>query len=123
MPKYQKESKVEISRVEFFCLDKKVGEVLRLLTGIALEVPKVTPVTNAVPTKNGLKQQHGSTMEAFVKYLKKKKLQEVTAVNGKELMKELGMRERNYSNLFRHAAEQGILRKRGSGLKTRWMVA
>jgi hypothetical protein len=113
---------MEISRVEFFCLDKKVGEVLRLLAGVALDVPKVTPVVNAKKGRNGLEQEHGSTMEAFVKYIKRNKLKEVTAAQGRELMRELGMRERNYSNLFRHALESGILRRRGSGMKTRWIV-
>ena len=114
---------MEISRVVFFCPDKKVGEVLRALAGIALDTPEVTPVTNAIKTKNGLRQEHGSTMEAFVKYIKKNKLKEVTAAQGRELMRELGIRERNYSNLFRHALDNGVLRRRGSGMKTRWMVA
>lgn len=114
---------MDISRVVFFCPDKKVGEVLRALAGIALETPEVTPVTNAVKTKNGLQQEYGSTIEAFIKYVKKKKLKEVTAADGKKLMRELGLRERNYSNLFRHAADKGILRRRGTGMKTRWLVA
>jgi hypothetical protein len=114
---------MEISRVEFFCPDKKVGEALRALAGIALQTPEVTPVTNAVKTKNGLRQEHSSTMEAFVKYIKKNRLKEITAGQGREFMRELGQREKNYSNTFRNAAEQGILRRRGSGMKTRWIVA
>jgi len=114
---------MEISRVVFFCPDRKVGEVLRALTGIAIGTPEVIPVTNAKRTRNGLAQQHASSLEAFVQYLKKRKLKEVTPADGKDFMRGLGQREKNYSNAFRHAADAGILRKRGSGMKTRWMVA
>jgi len=113
----------DVSRVVFYCLDKKVGEVLRALTGIAIGTPEVTPVTNVKKTRNGLAQEHGSTLEAFAKYLKSHKLREVTAAQGKEFMRGLGQREKNYSNTFRDAAEKGILRRRGTGMKTRWMVA
>jgi hypothetical protein len=58
---------MDISRVEFFCKDGKVGEVLRLLAGIALEVPKVTPVVNAKKGKNGLEEQtSGKASDMFV---------------------------------------------------------
>jgi hypothetical protein len=97
--------------------------VLRALTGIALQTPEVTPVTNAKVTRNGMAQEHGSTMEAFVKYIKKRKLREVTAADGKAVMQELGLREKNYTNMFRDAVEKGILRRRGTGMKTRWMVS
>ncbi len=114
---------MDISRVEFFCKDGKVGEVLRLLAGIALETPKVTPVVNAKRKGNHLEQvTHGSTVEMFRAWLGQNKVTEVNSNIGREYCKSVGKRPESYNYLFAAARDEGLLRKTGKGTHSKWKV-
>jgi hypothetical protein len=114
---------MDISRVEFFCPDKKVGEVLRLLTGIALDIPKVTPVANARKGRNGLEQQtNGDAVEMFAQYIKKHRLTEVNSDIGREFCKSIGRSSEGYNNLFSQAKKRGLLRRVGKTYGAKWRV-
>jgi hypothetical protein len=115
---------MDISRVEFFCDDRKVGSVLRLLAGIALEVPQVTPVTNAVKRGKKLQQEtSGDPLGLFREYIKKNKITVVTSSIGREFYKSIGKGgTHSYNYLFAKAREAGLLRKVGKGINTQWKV-
>jgi hypothetical protein len=115
---------MEISRIVFFCPDKKVGEVLRILAGIALQTPEVTPVTNAKVKRNGLVEdvRGGEAIDLFRKWIQERKLSEVNAPLGKEFCRTIGRAEGGYNNLFLAARKHGLLRKTGKGMKTVWKV-
>ena len=114
---------MDVARVVFYCDDRKVGAVLRTLTGVAIGTPEVTPVTNAKVGRNGLQQATtGEALEMLKGYIKKRKLTEVNAAVGKEFQKSIGRREGGYNYLFDAARKEGVLRKVGKGMHTKWRV-
>lgn len=115
---------MEISRVELFCDDRKVGIVLRLLAGIALETPKVTPVINAKKKNNQLVEKipRGDDIAMFAAYLKQHKLTEVNSTIGREYCHSIGKPPERYNYLFDKARRAGLLRKTGKGTHSKWVV-
>lgn len=68
-------------RLECFVDDKKLGDALRALVGIAVQPPTVQPVTNAKKGRNGHLQQesNGKLLDLFMLHLDKEKPGEINA--------------------------------------------
>jgi len=113
----------QISRIELFCDDRKVGEVLRLVAGVAIGQPSVQPVVNAENKDGQLKaESSGDKIALFRKWLAKKKLAEVNSDLGREFCKSVGSDPESYNYLFGKARDLGLLRKVGKGTHSRWKV-
>jgi hypothetical protein len=84
-----------------FVDDKKLGDALRAVTGLATQVETPQPVVNAVKAKNGklLAAGNGSLTEAFLAHLNKTKRPggQVTAKEMKEFVMKHGGAESSYS--------------------------
>jgi|SRR6516164_4732151 hypothetical protein len=114
---------MDVSRVLFYCDDRKVGQILRLLAGVALQTPEVTPVVNAKPKNGKLEQSsNGNMLDMFAIFLKKKKLTEITPEIGREFCTSIGRSADSYGYLFKHARNAGLLRKLGKGSGSKWRV-
>jgi len=78
-------------RVELFVDDKKLGDVLRLVQGIALQQPSVDPVVNAKVGKNGVTAvTSGTAIELFKDYLTKNSFAEITTTGIKIWLTSMG---------------------------------
>lgn len=100
-------------RVEFFCDDKKVGDALRRLVGIAIGKPQVEPVVNAEKKPNGKIEQvtaNGGMVDLYIAHIKKHRLKEVSVQAAREFLVESGAGS---------AASAGYLLKH---LKTRKLI-
>jgi hypothetical protein len=111
-------------RVTFFCDDKKLGDILRGLAGLALGTPEVVPVVNAGVGKNGLQAQTGGKIyEMFAAWIHKHKLHEVRSRDAKAFLKETGSGAQSSSYHLKKLVEVGVLRKAGKGSGMYYKVA
>ena len=112
-------------RIECFCDDRKVGDVLRLLAGLAVGQPVAQPVVNAA-MKNGkmIAKTNGSPIELLRVWVKKSGLKAVSATDLKRFQVEHGRSPTGYSFLARQAQKAGLLKKspKGKGNKSRYEV-
>lgn len=119
MPKDQ-----ALFRVEFFIQADKLGKVLWLLAGDALNLTQ-QPVINARPKKGGglvPRVRSGELVELFRQFLIQKKLTEVNSDIARTFCKQHGRAEGSYSLLLSGAAERGYLKNIGNGLHSKWKV-
>lgn len=111
-----------ISRVEFFCDDKRVGEALRALVGVAIGAPSVQPVVNAATRGNGLAAETGGKLvEQLAHYLAQSNRSEIDGADLRSFLKKSGRSPASISYLARHAVAHRILKKDPSA-KSRWLV-
>jgi hypothetical protein len=105
-------------RVTFFCDDKKLGECLHGLAGLAQGTPEVVPVANAVAGKNGSVRSltdRGKIVDMFGDWLQKTKVIEFRAQEARGFLKSIGMSPLSYSYMLTQAKDRGLIRKTGSG--------
>jgi hypothetical protein len=106
-------------RVTFFCDDKKLGQCLHGLAGLAQGVPEVVPVTNAIAGTNGSGPRAvtdtGKLVDMFAQWLKKTKRTELRAQDARDFVQSVGMSPVSYSYMLSKARDQGLIRKTGSG--------
>lgn len=101
-----------ISRVEFFCDDKRVGEALRALVNIAIGAPSVQPVTNARKSGNGLAAiGSGKAIDQFADHLAKAKPKEITPDSMREWLQSVGLSGASYSYLLKHAVAAKMIKR------------
>lgn len=104
-------------RVTFFCDDKRVGDCLRALAGLAQGTPEVVPVVNAVKGANGElkpKIRDGNVHDLFVDWIKQHRKTEVVSTDVKEFLREVGASPLSHSYVLTVARERGVVRKTGS---------
>jgi hypothetical protein len=106
-------------RVTFFCDDKRLGQCLHGLAGLAQGTPEVVPVANAVASTNGsgprAMTDTGKLIDMFAHWLKKTKRTELRAQDARDFMQSVGMSPTSYSYLLSKARDHGLLKKTGSG--------
>ena len=111
-------------RIEAFVDDKKLGEALRALAGIAIGNPAVQPVVNA-EEKDGkvVPSGNGSLPGAFANYVKRHKLGEFGPQEMKKFVKGMGKSESSANYFTKRLKELGLVKKAGgSGPRTRYAV-
>jgi hypothetical protein len=118
MPKDQ-----ALFRVEFFVTTDKLGKVLWLLAGDALNLTQ-HPVINARQKGGELvpRVRNGNLVELFREHLAKTKLREVDANTARAFCKQHGRSEGSYSVLLKQAADLGFLKNVGIGFHSKWKV-
>src|SRR5262245_22761096 len=79
-------------KIEALVEDKRVGDALRALAGIARGVPVATPMVNAEPQKNGsMKAKTNGTMLAMLEqHLLENKATEYRAADFRAFLKSIG---------------------------------
>jgi hypothetical protein len=104
------------------CLDKKAGDCLRALAGLAIEV-KAIPIANA-QVRNGKVEatNNGELVSMFAKYLKMKKIEKVDANIARNFCQSNGQQPERYSYLLRKAQEYGVVKKIGTGKASTYKV-
>jgi DNA-binding MarR family transcriptional regulator len=99
-------------RIEFSAKDKDVGEALKRLHGLALQVEYAYIPDNVEALRNGKTSGgFGSSAELIIAELHKRKLTEITGVQAKEIIKALGMNPVSYSHHLQKMVKHGFLRK------------
>ena len=119
MPKDQ-----ALFRVEFFITADKLGKVLWLLAGDALNLTQ-QPVINARQKKDGalVPRTNGDELvELFRQWVNNRKLGEVNSDLAREFCKKHGRAEGSYSVVLSKSAELGYLKNVGNGLHSKWKV-
>jgi hypothetical protein len=110
-------------KIQFFCDDKKVGDALRGLMGIALGIPEAMPVVNAEVTKTGIKQQSGGSLpQMFVHYITSNKIDRITPAETRAWCKKQGMSPLSASYVLKNAVNMRVLRKEGMSSKTVYFI-
>jgi hypothetical protein len=109
-------------RVTFFCDDRKLGECLHGLAGLAQGTPEVVPVVNAVAGTNGsgprAMTDNGNLIDMFTDWLRKTRTKQFKAQDAREFVKSIGMSPASYSYMLNKAKDRGLIRRTGSGAAT-----
>jgi hypothetical protein len=113
-----------VFRVEFYVDDKRLGNALLALVGLAHGQPSVTPVVNAVKKGNGLDAvvKSGSSVERFAELLKSHKGEVLIARDVGKLMKPMGMSLSSKGYMLKQAVKTGLLKKSGKGSGMKYTV-
>lgn len=99
-------------RVEFFCDDRKVGDALRNLLGIAVGVPVATPVINAEQKGGKVQSQsNGKLIEMFAHHISSSKADSVTSKEIQAWLSKIGMSPMSSSYVIKHSVSRGVLKK------------
>lgn len=111
-----------ITRIEVFCLDKKTGDILRAIAGMAIKA-EATPVANA-QVRNGKVQaaNNGELVNMFAQYLTKKKIKKVDSNIAREFCVNVGQPVERYSYLLLKAQRYGVIKKTGKGKTSAYSV-
>lgn len=111
-----------ITRIEVFCLDKKAGDILRAISGMAIKAEAV-PVANG-QVRNGKVEatNNGELVNMFAKFLAKRKVKKTNAGMTREFLQSIGQPVERYSYLLRKAGEYGVLKKVGKGKQSAYNV-
>jgi hypothetical protein len=97
-------------RIECFCDDKRVAQILHALSGMAYEV-KAVPVANAKKVGGKLRQISASSVETLMIGIAKRKLKDVGAQDMKAIMIEAGFKDASYSHPLKEAQDLGLLKR------------
>jgi hypothetical protein len=110
-------------RVSLFCDDKKLAEILRGLTGLAIGSPEVAPVVNGAK-QNGkaVAAGNGDLFADFDNYVKKHKLKEITPAGMKMFAREIGRAESSHTYFAKRLVNAHLLKKTGKGAKVVYVV-
>lgn len=112
--------KDNISRIEIFCEDSKVGAVQRLLATVGVMNVVSQPVTNAKMKRGKVEAtSSGSLLDMFMAYAKERKLRELDAASARGFMADAGRKATGYCVFLAQAQKAGLLKKvKGSGGKS-----
>lgn|SRR5262245_21578433 len=107
---------MEMSRVVFFCDDRKVGQILRMLAGYALQPPEVTPVVNAVVANGKLEQKtNGKASEMFAAYMRSKKVTEFGKSELAGYLVGIGRSPKSAGTVLNHLFQEKLAKRKGRG--------
>jgi len=111
-------------RVVFFVDDRKLGDAVRSLAGLAIGNPEVQPVVNAEKGANGtLKALTGGTVaEQFIAYLRKTKAHEVRVSDAQAFLKSIGRSKGSATYMLMECVKAHVLSRRGKGTATVYTV-
>ena len=125
MPKGYPNNPKAISRVEFFCDDRHVGDALRSLVNVAIGPPSVQPVVNAKRKGNGIAATSGgSLLEQFKQHLAETKPKEITTQSLKDWCQSVGRSVQSRNYLAQQAIEAKLLKRdpKSGNHNARWFV-
>jgi hypothetical protein len=112
-----------LSRVEFFCEDKKLGTALRALTGLIVGQPTVQPVVNAQVKTGKLKAKtSGDPVSMFAQYVKDNKHTQIHAEDMRVFAKSIGRPTTSYGYYLKKMQDAGLLKKTGKGTASGYKV-
>jgi len=114
----------KISKVTFFCDDRRVGLLLRAVAGLIVGTPEVVPVINA-EAKNGAIKASGSGDMAtmFAAYVRKARKTTVQPADAQEFLRNNGRSSASATYLLRQCRDNGFLRGPfGKGVKSSYKV-
>lgn len=114
-------------RIEFFCEDKRVGDALRHLLGIAIGHPTTTPVINAEVNGKGehkkiRAQSDGSMSSMLMAYINKSHKETITPKETGVFLTEHGFSKASAHYCLRQCTDARFLRKTGKGNSTIYYV-
>lgn len=108
-------------RINLFCDDRKLPELLRALTGLTVGVPDIRPVVNAEAGANGpVAKTNGSLVEKFTLYAKEHKLKQFTSKEARDICKAIGLAPGSSSYVTGQLVGAGVLKRGGANAKRRF---
>lgn len=104
-------------RVEFFCDDRKVGDALRSLLGLAIGIPTATPVINAEPSSSGKihAKTDGKLVNLFASHVANLKGDMIISKDIGNWLTSIGMSSASMSYVSKQAMNLGIIKRTGTG--------
>jgi hypothetical protein len=111
-------------RVEFYVDDKRLGEAMVALTGLARGQPVITPVINAKQATNGkiVAAGRGDPSDLFLKYAKQHKLEKPVAEDFRKFAKSIGRSPSGYSHLIDQLIDHQVIKKSGKAPRLTYTV-
>jgi hypothetical protein len=116
-------------RVIYYVDDRKLGESLTRLVGLAQGAPEVQPVTNAKAQRNGkiVATSGGSVQDQFLAHLREHNIATITSKVAAEFLTALGRSRSNSTALLQRLSKAGALKrlpgKRGKGNPANYTIA
>jgi hypothetical protein len=110
-------------RIEAFVEDKRLGEALRALAGLARGLPSVTPVANIEKGGKGAPKAatSGSTLAMFEKYIHSRKSNgPLRSDDIRNWLKAHGMSPSSKTYLVNMAIKHGLLRRTGKSTNVQY---
>ena len=103
-------------RIVAYVDDKKLGDALRALTGMARGAPEVTPVTN-ISIKGGALHANGNgnIVDMYAAHLAKHKLQITSSKETTKWLTDNGLSRLSVSYVLKSLRDRGILKPKGKG--------
>jgi hypothetical protein len=107
------ELRMTLCKVEFFCDDRKVGQALRALVGLAQGAPTVQPVVNTAVQGNGsvTAATGGKAIDMFSAWLKDTKLELVRARDVREFCRQHSLSSYSTSYIIKQAIDIRLLKR------------
>ena len=104
-------------RVEFFVDDKRLGDALRALTGLAIGNPGVQPVTNAKKGRGGQIHQatNGRLIDLLIDYLDKEKPQQINVAYVRAFLEKNGTASSSANYLLNQLRDAKRIKKDRKG--------
>lgn len=104
-------------RIECFCEDRRVAEVLRALAGLVRGAPSVQPVTNLDEARPARERAatNGRAIDQFAAYIRRARPVEINAEYMRTFMKMIGYAPGGYSGLLAKAQQVGLLKRKPGG--------
>lgn len=110
-------------RIEFFCDDRRVGDALRNLMGIAIGSPTAQPVINAEKTNGKIKAQSGGKLiEMFAHHIANIKDDTFTPKDAQAWLKKLGKSPLSASYILKGVLAQGLVKRTGKSSQSIYHV-
>jgi hypothetical protein len=113
-------------RIEFFVDDKRLGNALRSLAGVAIGDPKVQPVVNGVEKAGKVVAEgDGSTVSLWIAFVEKNQLASTKfkAITLKAFTKSIGRSPTSYGHFRNELIKAGVLRKAGGNGSNQFYMA
>lgn len=109
-------------RVEFFVDDKKLGQALIALVGLAYGQPSVVPVVNTVVKNGHIKAESNDTkmLDLFAMHLKKIKKDSLQVDDIKEFLTSIGRSPISSGYLIKQAIHAKIIKRVGKSSNVRF---
>jgi hypothetical protein len=103
-----------------YCDDKKLGDVLRALTGLTRGQPVAVPMTNVEEGGIGgpKAKTNGKLVTMLAEHMVKSKLESIRPKEVGAWLAKIGMSKQSASYVARMAVSEGVIRKTGQSSQT-----
>lgn len=105
-----------------FCLDRKAGDIIRAISGMAIKHEIMAVANGQVKGGKVEAANNGELVNMFAKWLAKRKVKRTNAGMTREFLQSIGQPIERYSYLLKKSGEYGVIKKVGKGKQSAYAV-